>query len=154
MKSLHRAAELIAAALFAAMFAAFLVQVFARYVLNHPVAWSSEACSLAYIWIVCWSAATLVSERQHIGFDLLYKAQPPARRRLLAIFITASILLVFVAGLPGSYDYVSFLRRKTMFLHVPMALAYSCFLIFLVIVVATSLVRLRRLFGRGWQEHL
>ncbi len=98
MKTLRRAAELIAAALFAAMFGAFLVQVFTRYVLNHPVAWSSEACSLAYIWIVFWSAAALVSERQHIGFDLLYKAQPPARRRLLAIFITASIFIVFVAG--------------------------------------------------------
>ena len=96
----------------------------------------------------------LVSERQHIGFDLLYKAQPPARRRMLAIFLTASILLVFIAGLPGSYDYVSFLRRKTMFLHVPMALAYSCFLVFLVIVIATSFVRLRRLLGRDWQAHL
>jgi len=154
MKTLHRAAELIAAALFAIMFAAFLIQVFSRYVLNHPVAWSLEACSLAYIWIVFWASATLVSERQHIGFDLLYKAQPPARRRLLAIFITGSILVVFAAGLPGSYDYVSFLRRKTMFLHVPMGLAYSCFIIFLVIVILTSLVRLRRLLGRGWQDHL
>ena len=41
-----------------------------------------------------------------------------------------------------------------MFLHIPMALAYSCFLIFLVIVIVTSFIRLRRLFGRGWQEHL
>ena len=101
MKTLHRAAELIAAALFAAMFGAFLVQVFTRYVLNHPVAWTSRSARSPMSGSSS-SAATLVSERQHITFDMLYKAQPPPRRRVLAIFITASILIVFIAGLPGS----------------------------------------------------
>lgn len=151
---LRRGAELIAAALFAIMFGAFLVQIVSRYVFNHPVQWSLEVCSLAYIWIVFWSSALLLGERQHITFDLLYKAAPPGLRRVLALFITLSIGAVFLAGLPGSFDFVTFLRRSTLILHVPMSLAYSCFLVFMVAVIAGAAIRVRHLLGKDWRRSL
>jgi TRAP-type C4-dicarboxylate transport system permease small subunit len=151
---LRRGAELVAAALFATMFGAFLVQIVSRYVFNHPVQWSLEVCSLAYIWIVFWSSALLLGERQHIAFDLLYKAAPPGMRRTLALFITVSIGVVFLAGLPGSFDFVTFLRRSTLILHVPMSLAYSCFLVFMVAVIAGAAIRVRHLLGKDWRRSL
>jgi TRAP-type C4-dicarboxylate transport system permease small subunit len=151
---LRRGAELVAAALFATMFGAFIIQIVSRYVFNHPVQWSLEVCSLAYIWIVFWSAALLLGERQHITFDLLYKAAPPRVRRIIALFITLSIGLVFFAGLPGSLDFVTFLRRSTLILHVPLSLAYSCFLIFMIAVVAGAAIRTWRLFGKNWRHDL
>ena len=42
-------AESVAALLFLAMFAAFLIQVFARYVLNNPIGWTQESVLIAYI---------------------------------------------------------------------------------------------------------
>ena len=45
-------AEWVAAILFLAMFAAFLLQVFTRYVLNDPIAWTQEFVLVVYIWIV------------------------------------------------------------------------------------------------------
>ena len=45
-------AESVTALLFMAMFAAFLLQVFTRYVLNDPVAWTQEFVLITYIWIV------------------------------------------------------------------------------------------------------
>jgi TRAP-type C4-dicarboxylate transport system permease small subunit len=140
--------------LFAIMFGAFLVQIVSRYVFNHPVQWSLEVCSLAYIWIVFWSAALLPGERQHITFDLLYKAAPLRLRQMLALFITLSIGAVFLAGLPGSFDFVSFLRRSTLILHVPLSLAYSCFLVFMIAAIAGAAIRLRHLLGKNWRHHL
>jgi TRAP-type C4-dicarboxylate transport system permease small subunit len=152
---LRRGAELVAAALFATMFGAFMVQIVSRYVFNHPVQWSLELCSLGYIWLVFWSSDLLVEERQHIRFDLLYKKIPARPRRAVAITNTAALGLVFLAGLPWSLEYISFMgRRSTLVLHIPLDIAYSCFGIFMIAVIVNAAVRLGRLLGPTWQQHL
>ena len=45
-------AEKISAALFALMLGAFMVQIVSRYLLNDPVSWSLELCSVGYVWVV------------------------------------------------------------------------------------------------------
>jgi TRAP-type C4-dicarboxylate transport system permease small subunit len=152
---LRRGAELVAAALFATMFGAFMIQIVSRYVFNHPVQWSLELCSLGYIWLVFWSSDLLVEERQHIRFDLLYARMRPRPRRTVAITNTAALGLVFLAGLPLSLEYISFMgRRNTLVLHIPLDLAYSCFGIFMIAVIVNAAVRLKRLLGPTWQQHL
>jgi TRAP-type C4-dicarboxylate transport system permease small subunit len=152
---LQRAAELVSAALFALMFGAFMIQIVSRYVFNNPIQWSLELCSLAYIWLVFWSSDLLMEERQHIRFDLLYKMLPPRRRRLVAIANTAAIGIVFLIALPSSLEYISFMgRRTTLILHVPLDLAYACFGIFMLAVIAAAAFRLKRLLGRSWEQQL
>jgi TRAP-type C4-dicarboxylate transport system permease small subunit len=152
---LKRGAELVAAALFASMFSAFMIQIVSRYVFNHPVQWSLELCSLGYIWLVFWSAGLLVEERQHIRFDLLYNRMPLRPRRMVAISNTAALGLVFLAGLPGSLEYISFMgRRSTLVLHVPLHIAYACFGIFMIATIVLAVLRLKRLLGPSWQRHL
>lgn len=152
---LHRGAELFSAALFALMFGAFMVQVFTRYVLNDPVTWTLELCSLAYVWVVCFAAGALVREREHIVFDLVYQHVRPPVRRTLAIASTGLITTLFLAGLPGTVDYVAFMARmRTITLHIPFHIVFSCFVLFLVLTVLFGLVRLRRLLGPDWQDAL
>jgi TRAP-type C4-dicarboxylate transport system permease small subunit len=147
--------EGVAASAFALMFAAFVVQIFSRYVLNAPVSWSLEVCAIAYVWVVFWSCGLLVSERQQIVFDVVYQAIKPRSRRWLAIANTSALGLVFLAALPGTADYVWFLRRRdSMMLQVPMHLVYACFLIFMIAVVVRSGLRVRSLLGRDWQKQL
>lgn len=137
------------------MFFAFIVQVISRYVFNAPVAWTLELCAIAYVWVVFWSCAILVPERQQIVFDVIYNWFRPGPRRWLAIFNTASLGLVFLAALPGVFDYILYLgKRTTMLLHVRMDLVYSCFAIFLIAVVVGAAIRVRRLFGAEWQKSL
>lgn len=137
------------------MFFAFIVQVVSRYVFNAPVAWTLELCAIAYVWVVFWSCAILVPERQQIVFDVIYNWFRPGPRRWLAIFNTASLGLVFLAALPGVFDYILYLgKRTTMLLHVRMDLVYSCFAIFLIAVVVGAAIRVRRLFGAEWQKSL
>jgi TRAP-type C4-dicarboxylate transport system permease small subunit len=152
---LHRGAELVSAALFAAMFGAFMVQVFTRYVLNDPVTWTLELCSLTYVWGVCFTAGALVREREHIAFDLLYQHARPERRRWLALIITGLIVALFLAGLPGTIDFVDFMgRMRTLDLRIPFNIVFSCFVLFLVLTVLFGIVRLRRLLGPGWRDEL
>ena len=150
-----RFSEWVAAALFAMMFIGFLIQIISRYVLNMPVTWSLELCSIGYIWVVFWSCSILVSERRQIVFDLLYIKFPPRQRRVLAIVNTATLGLVFLAAMPGVLDYVLFLgRRSSMLLRIRMDLVYSCFAIFMVAVIVGAAIRIWQLSGRSWEQHL
>lgn len=148
-------AESVAALSFAVMFFAFIVQVVSRYVFNAPVAWTLELCAISYVWVVFWTCDILVSERQQIVFDVIYNWFKPGPRRWLAIFNTASLGLVFLAALPGVFDYVRYLgRRSSMLLHVRMDLVYSCFAIFMIAVVVGAAIRVRRLAGPQWRQAL
>lgn len=148
-------AEGVAAISFAVMFFAFILQVVSRYVFNSPIAWTLELCSIGYIWVVFWTCAILVSERQQIVFDVIYNWFKPGPRRWLAIFNTACLGLVFLAAIPGVVDYLLFLgRRSTMLLKFRMDLVYSCFAIFMIAVVVGAAIRIRRLLGAQWQQSL
>lgn len=151
----HRFAELAAALMFAAMFMAFMIQIISRYVFNYPVSWSLEICSVAYIWVVFWTSDILVSERQHIIFDILYQKLPPRGRRVLGLINTLTLGGIFLVGLPATLGYIHFLsRRKTMTLHLPLELVYSCFGIFMIAVIVSAAIRVKRLLGATWQDHL
>jgi TRAP-type C4-dicarboxylate transport system permease small subunit len=148
-------AELVAALLFVAMFAGFLLQVFTRYVLNDPVAWTQEFVLIVYIWIVFWCAAFLLGERDHIKFDMLSAALPPARRRVLAVALSALMGVAFLMALPGTVDYVTFMSiEKSPVLGIRFDLLYSIFVVFVVAVAAGAAMRVVRLLRGSWREEL
>ena len=73
-------------------------------------------------------------------------------RRVVAIFITLSIVVVFVALLPGAIDYFVFLRtRHSTTLHLPMQFVFGGFLVFNVAVIVNGLKRLWKLVRPGWE---
>ena len=146
-------AEGVAAAAFAILFSAFIVQVISRYVFNAPVSWTLELCAIAYVWVVFWSAGVLVPERRHIAFDVIYHWLPPGARRWLAMALTGCLGLVYLAALPGVIDYIRFLgRRSTMLLHVRMDFVYACFGLFMVAMIVGAALRLRSLATRRWRD--
>jgi TRAP-type C4-dicarboxylate transport system permease small subunit len=148
-------AELIAAIMFVAMFAAFLLQVFTRYILNNPVAWTQEFVLIAYIWIVFWCAAFLLREREHITFDMFYLALPLAARRVLAIVLTALTGIAFIAAIPATFDYVTFMKiEKSPVIGLRFDILYSIFVVFVIAVTLGALLRVWRLLTRSWQDEL
>jgi TRAP-type C4-dicarboxylate transport system permease small subunit len=149
-----RFTELAAAAMFAAMFGAFMIQIVSRYVFNAPVSWSLEICSITYVWVVFWSCNLLLSERQHIVFDVLYRKFPARWQRVVAIANTTMFGLVFLAATPTILDYIVSLRRSTMILRIPYDYVYACFGVFMIAAVIGAVLRLRRLAGGDWQQHL
>jgi len=84
-RALKRGAELVGGLLLAAMFGAFLLQVFTRYVLHRPLDWTLEVCLITYVWFVFWACAFLLREQDHVAFGLLYQSVRPPVRRLFAL---------------------------------------------------------------------
>jgi len=98
--------------LFLALFCVFVIQIGARFCLNMPLAWTDEAAVILYLWVILWTAAWVVPERDHVVFDLLWnKASKPVRQ---AIRIAGNLLVGALAAiaLPASWDYVHFMGRE------------------------------------------
>lgn len=148
-------AEAMGAFLLLAMFAAFLLQVFARYVLNDPIGWTQEFVLIAYIWIVFWCAAFLLRERDHITFDMVFTSLPLGARRIMAVVLTVLIGAAFASALPATVDYIAFMKiEKSPILRIRFDILYSIFALFMIAVVVASILRIKRLAGRNWQEEL
>ncbi len=153
LRYLRTVAEFISVATFVAMFGAFLLQVFTRYVLDRPLAWTSEACVIAYIWVIFWTAAFLLRERDHIAFTTLYEVIRPRARRVAAIVGIAAMTAGFLASLPAGVSFVAFMRiNATPVMRIPFDYVYSVWLLFVLAVIVRGVVSLIRLVGPGWRR--
>jgi TRAP-type C4-dicarboxylate transport system permease small subunit len=127
--------EFIAAALLAAMFVTFLLQVFSRYVLAQPFGWTLELCLALWIWIVFWGNAFIVRERDHVRFDILYLAVPRGWRRVFALISAAAIAIAMIVAWLPTWDYIDFLRiKRSATLRVPMRTIFAIYALFMAVV--------------------
>ena len=152
---LKRGCEIVAAAVFAALFLTFIVQVGMRFLFNRPLAWSDELIVILYIMMVFWGAATLLEEKDHVMLDLVYAAVPPGAQRAMALVgaaLTGGLLLVL---LPQAFDYVRFMNREmTPVLDVPFSIVFAPFVLFVAVIAVRYVVKFVRLLRRGWQQQL
>ncbi|MDW8370528.1 MAG: TRAP transporter small permease subunit [Geminicoccaceae bacterium] len=154
MLVLRGAADALAGALLAALFATFVLQIAFRYLLNWPVGWTVEVCLTLWLWLVLFGAAFCVPDREHVRFDMLEQRLSPRARWLAALLVAASLAAGFLAVLGPSLDYVSFYRiKRSATLRVPLSWVFSIFLVFaaaLVLRQVWTLVRLLR--EPSWPE--
>lgn len=128
---LRRRAENVAVALLCVMFATFIVQIFARYVINKPIGWSEEVIIAAWLWTVLWGAAFVLRESDEIRFDIVYSQVSERIRRIFTILSGVVLVVLYGVSLPAAFNYVSFMRvEHSASLRVPMNWLYSIFIIF------------------------
>jgi TRAP-type C4-dicarboxylate transport system permease small subunit len=145
----RRVAEVVAngvgVALFAALFAVFVVQVAARFGFDRPLPWTDELAVILYIAVVLWGAALLVPWREHVAMDLVYGLAPRPVRRGLAFVAGAALAALAAWALPATWDYVRFMHRER-----SPVLEWS-----LMVVYSPVLLLLAAIVGRGaalaWQ---
>ncbi|MEC9434723.1 MAG: TRAP transporter small permease subunit [Pseudomonadota bacterium] len=148
---LHRRAENVAVAMLAVMFAAFIVQIVFRYVLNLPVGWASELTLVMWLWLVLWGAGLVLPEREEIRFDVIWHAVGPRTRRRMQAVAATALLALYGAALPASWDFVSFMRvQKTAYLRIRYDHLFMVFMVFaLAILVRYAWLLVRALRGRA-----
>ena len=152
---LQRAAEIVAAGIFAVLFLVFVIQVAMRFLFGRPLAWSDELIVVLYILIVFWSAATLLEEKDHVMLDLVYAALPAGGQRVFALVGAALVAGILLVLLPQAWDYVQFMRReRTAVLDIPFSFVFAPFLLFVVMTLVRYAVKLVRLCGRDWRQQL
>ena len=147
------AAEAIGVALFAAMFATFIVGVAMRYAAGQPLTWSDEVCVVLLLWSTFWAASLVVTLGEHVTFDILYEAAAPRGRRLMALAAAVAAGALILAALPATYGYVAFLWRETTpTLRLRLDYVYACFPLFLAVIGVRLLWRGQALARRDWER--
>jgi TRAP-type C4-dicarboxylate transport system permease small subunit len=136
---LKRAANAIGGGLFLTLFIVFIIQITARFGFGKPLAWTDEAAVILYIWVILWSAAVIVPEREHVVFDLLWNSVGRRARQVMRIVGNLLIGGLALVGLPASWDYVHFMAREgTPVLNMPLMLVYLPFVLLLAALVVRS----------------
>ena len=139
---LHNRARDVAVAMLTVMFLSFMLQIFFRYVMRDPLGWTQEVCLTMWLWLVFWSSAFLLKDREHISFDILYLAVSSRVRRIFALVSAIALAAGFLAALPASYDYVDFMSiRRTSSLRIQLDIVFSVYIIFAVAVIARYSIR-------------
>ena len=129
-------AEGVAAAILAAMFAAFILQIFSRYVLVNPFSWTLEVCLTLWIWLVFWGCSFIVRDRDHVTFDVLYQWCRLPVRRWMSLLGAAAIVVGFAVSLLPTWDFIDFLKiKRSATLRVPMRTVFSIYALFMVVTI-------------------
>jgi TRAP-type C4-dicarboxylate transport system permease small subunit len=150
-----RAASLIASAMFACVFAAFIYKIVMRYAAHDAVAWADEISVVLFVWMIFWANAFVVPDRRQIRFDLVVRLLPPAWQRAAAAARLIIIGGLFLWTLPGVIDYIAFLwRERTPVLSLRLDYVYACFGLFAVAVVIRSGIALIQLARPGWRQQI
>jgi C4-dicarboxylate transporter DctQ subunit len=133
---LRRFAEYVLAAMLGIMFAAFIVQIVFRYLLNFPIGWTSELTMIMWLWLVLWGAAFIVRESEEIRFDLIYGAASDRNRRIMAVITGVALIVLYAWSLPAVVEYVTFMKvESSAYLKVRLDYLYSIYVLFAVAII-------------------
>ena len=143
---LQQLANAIGVGLFVALFGVFLVQITARFFFNKPLPWTDEMAVVLYVWVILWACATMVPAKVHVVFDLLYNAMSARIQRGFALLGAVLIGSLAAYALPGSWDYVQFMKREgTPVLGIPFNWVFMPFVLLLLALVIKGLATVVRL---------
>ena len=112
MPRLKTAANWVGGGLFITLFLVFIIQITARFGFNKPMAWTDELVVVLYVWVILWSAAFIVPEREHVAFDLIWNSVGKPARRVMKIMGNLMIGGLCLWAIPATWDYVSFMARE------------------------------------------
>lgn len=126
-KTMNFVLSRIAAVLLSAMTLLVLYQVFTRYVLNNPAAFTEELVRYLLIWTGFIGAAYAFSTREHMALVLMRDKLKPANKKVLMTVIDVLILLfaLFVITIGGIKLSMSAVKVYSALLGIPRSLVYS-----------------------------
>lgn len=152
---LDAAASSVAVLAFGVVFGLFLLQVVSRYVFNAPITWTGEAIMIAFIWTFFWAIAFVVPLPSHISFDLVHQLVGPRTKRVFDVLSLGATVVLFAMALPATLDFVTFMfKQPTSALGIPFGYVYYAFPVAMTGYALRALLRIARLVGPTWRDHL
>src|SRR3974377_1519306 len=88
------------------------VQVFHRFVLKTPLAWSEDLAMLLFQWVAFLGAAIGVKRMRHFGIELLVKALPEKIRHGLELAMPVSTAIVALTMISEGLKLVALNRAR------------------------------------------
>ena len=160
-KWISRIADGIAAAMLAAIFFTFLLQIGSRYLPKvidalglaealptlaavQPLGWTLELIGILWVWVIFFSCAFVVREYDHVKFDIIYLAVPRKVRAIFAVISAIAIVAGMLYALLPTWDYIDWIKlRKTATVRnpftgskIPLRTVFSVYGAFMLVVAA------------------
>jgi TRAP-type C4-dicarboxylate transport system permease small subunit len=88
------------------------LQVFNRFVLKAPLAWSEDLAMLLFQWVVFLGAAVGVRRLRHFGIDLVVKKLPARMRRPLDLIVPFIVGIVALTMITEGLHLLTFNRAR------------------------------------------
>ena len=121
-----------------------LWQVFTRYVLNNPAAFTEELVKYSLIWTGFIGAAYAFSAREHMSLTLLTDKLTGTPHKILMTLIDVLILLlaVFVIVIGGFKLAISAKMEFSSLLGVPRSVVYGCAPVSGIFIILAQLINI------------
>jgi TRAP-type C4-dicarboxylate transport system permease small subunit len=84
------------------------LQVFNRFVLKAPLAWSEDLAMLLFQWVAFLGAAVGVKRMRHFGIELVVKRLPEKARHWIEILTPFIVGIVAVTMITEGYKLIQF----------------------------------------------
>ncbi len=93
-QALGNIVEWVSAMLVVALTVVVFIQVFNRFVLKTPLAWSEDLAMLLFQWVAFLGAALGVKRMRHFGIELVVKALPESIRHGVELLVPLIMAIV------------------------------------------------------------
>jgi TRAP-type C4-dicarboxylate transport system permease small subunit len=126
----------IAAAMLAAIFGVFLVQIAARYLFNFPIGWTVEVSLTLWLWLVFWGGGFCLRASDHIRFDMLYLSVSRRSQRIFGALAALFIIAAFAISFIPTVDYVWFYKiKRSNTLGIRLHYIFAIYLVFMIVIM-------------------
>lgn len=148
-KLLDRIIEAACAVAVVALTVTVSLQVFNRFVLKTPLAWSEDLAMLLFQWVVFLGAALGVKRLRHFGIELVVRKFPASVRRWVELATPAVMAIVALVMIVQGWVLVGFNRTRTF---PTMDLTYTWAFLPIPLAGVLILIYLVQLEIRRWRE--
>jgi len=111
-KVLSNIVEGVAATLVVALAVVVFLQVFNRYVLKAPLAWSEDLAMLLFQWVTFLGAAIGVKRMHHFGIELLVRNLPEKFHRAIEYIVPVFVGIVALIMMTEGVELLSYNRFR------------------------------------------
>ena len=116
--------------------AAMAMQVFYRYVLIRPLAWTETMTKFAFVYCVFFGAFIGIRKRMHVVLDKIPTYFPPLPRLLTNLFVNALVICILLMS--AFYGFALFQKSMTSLLpalNIPLGYIYLPFAVTCILTV-------------------
>ncbi len=121
-KLLSNVVEWTAAVMVVALAIIVFVQVFNRFVLKAPLAWSEDLAMLLFQWVTFLGAAIGVKRMRHFGIELVVKRLPEKAHRVIELLVPLIMGVVALTMITEGVKLIGFNKNR---IYASMNLTYT-----------------------------
>ncbi len=148
-KLAHNLVEAMSAAMVVGLAVIVFVQVFNRFVLKTPLAWSEDLAMLLFQWVVFLGAALGVRRMRHFGIELVVRILPTRVRHWVELLTPLGMAIVALVMVTQGWTILTFNRTR---IYSTMDLSYTWAFLPIPLSGVLILIYLVPLEIRRWRE--